>query len=305
LPSTTSSGVGDVGVWEGAELETKDKAYQVTDKNRITTLAPPGSSIHSGMRVASSLIFSLMLSRRRRSTALWLSRRRRRFSLAIIALGDALRHLFRMERETDDSLFGSCILCWVRSDILRTDATRTRCAVTAKGSCTKAVWCREGELLVPGAGRVDGEWGDGEARVGLAMRRYEDCMRMCTMPWRGGRAYAASLGTGGACGTTVGGGRIGGGGWTRARTGPSIGRVGARVVDGVMVCRWWRFACIVSKRGRKGGKTIVVVSGRMGRRSLVGAIVGIMERGRERRELGGKGELLVLLLVLLIGRVGC
>ena len=38
------------------------------------------------MRVASSEIFSLMLSLRLRSTALWDSRRRRRFSLAINAL---------------------------------------------------------------------------------------------------------------------------------------------------------------------------------------------------------------------------
>jgi hypothetical protein len=40
------------------------------------------SNIHSGMSVASSLIFSLILSRLRLSTALWLSRRRRRFSFA-------------------------------------------------------------------------------------------------------------------------------------------------------------------------------------------------------------------------------
>ena len=38
------------------------------------------------MSVASSEIFSLMLSRRLRSTALWDSRRRRRFSFAINAL---------------------------------------------------------------------------------------------------------------------------------------------------------------------------------------------------------------------------
>lgn len=38
------------------------------------------------MRVASSEIFSLMLSRRLRSTALWDSRLRRRFSFAISAL---------------------------------------------------------------------------------------------------------------------------------------------------------------------------------------------------------------------------
>ena len=38
------------------------------------------------MRVARSEILSLMLSRRRRSTALWDSRLRRRFSLAIMAL---------------------------------------------------------------------------------------------------------------------------------------------------------------------------------------------------------------------------
>lgn len=37
---------------------------------------------HSGISVANSVIFSLMLSLRRRSTALWDSRRRRRFSFA-------------------------------------------------------------------------------------------------------------------------------------------------------------------------------------------------------------------------------
>jgi len=45
----------------------------------------PPSSMHSGIRVASSLIFSLMLSLRRLSTALWLSRLLRRFSFAIRA----------------------------------------------------------------------------------------------------------------------------------------------------------------------------------------------------------------------------
>ena len=46
------------------------------------------------MRVASSEIFSLMLSLRLRSTALWDSRLRRRFSFAIIALCavPAIRH---------------------------------------------------------------------------------------------------------------------------------------------------------------------------------------------------------------------
>ncbi|KAF8316558.1 hypothetical protein DL93DRAFT_740951 [Clavulina sp. PMI_390] len=47
----------------------------------------PGSmSKHSGISVASSEIFSLMLSRRLRSTALCDSRRRRRFSLSIATL---------------------------------------------------------------------------------------------------------------------------------------------------------------------------------------------------------------------------
>ena len=44
--------------------------------------SPPTSNIHSGISVASSLIFSLILSLRRLSTALWLSLRRRRFSFA-------------------------------------------------------------------------------------------------------------------------------------------------------------------------------------------------------------------------------
>jgi hypothetical protein len=49
-------------------------------------LLGPSIRRHSGIRVASSLIFSLMLSRRRRSTALCDSRRRRRFSLSSAAL---------------------------------------------------------------------------------------------------------------------------------------------------------------------------------------------------------------------------
>ena len=51
----------------------------------------PGSSITSGMSVASSLIFSLMLSRRRRSTALCDSRLLRRFSFTIAALNERTR----------------------------------------------------------------------------------------------------------------------------------------------------------------------------------------------------------------------
>jgi hypothetical protein len=47
------------------------------------------SSIHSGINVASSEIFSLILSRLRRSTALCDSLRRRFFSLASAALGGA------------------------------------------------------------------------------------------------------------------------------------------------------------------------------------------------------------------------
>ena len=43
---------------------------------------PPTSNIHSGISVASSLIFSLILSLRRLSTALWLSLLLRRFSFA-------------------------------------------------------------------------------------------------------------------------------------------------------------------------------------------------------------------------------
>ncbi len=48
-------------------------------------LAGPPSSMHSGIRVASSVIFSLMLSLRLLSTALWLSRLLLRFSFAIRA----------------------------------------------------------------------------------------------------------------------------------------------------------------------------------------------------------------------------
>jgi hypothetical protein len=68
------------------------------DKGRSRGV-PPTSSIHSGIRVASSPIFSLMLSLRRRSTALWLSRRRRRFSFAIIALRKVPRLLYCMRHE--------------------------------------------------------------------------------------------------------------------------------------------------------------------------------------------------------------
>jgi hypothetical protein len=134
-----------------------------------------------------------------------------------------------------DSLFGSSIM-WVRSDILRADSTSAWCAVTAKGSCTKAVGRREVELLVPCAGGVYGEWGDGKTRVGLAMRGYKDSMWMGAMPRRGGRAYTASLRTGGACRAAVGGWRFRGRGWTGPRTGPSISGLGAGVVDGMVVC---------------------------------------------------------------------
>ena len=44
--------------------------------------SPPTSNIHSGISVASSLIFSLILSLLRLSTALWLSLLLRRFSFA-------------------------------------------------------------------------------------------------------------------------------------------------------------------------------------------------------------------------------
>jgi len=42
-------------------------------KNKKKDNPPPTSNIHSGINVASSLIFSLILSLRRLSTALWLS----------------------------------------------------------------------------------------------------------------------------------------------------------------------------------------------------------------------------------------
>src|SRR6266851_5491387 len=137
-----------------------------------------------------------------------------------------------------NSLFSGSIVCWVRSDILGTDSPSARCTVTTKGSCTEAVRRWEGKLLVPGAGRVHGEGGDGEARGGLAMRWDEDCMWMGAMPWRGGRAYASSFGTGRAGRSAVGGGGLRGSRRTRARTGPGIGGLGEGVVDGMMVGRW-------------------------------------------------------------------
>lgn len=152
-----------------------------------------------------------------------------------------------MEWGKNDSLFSSSILSWVRPDILGANSTSSWCAVTAKGSCTEAVRCREGEFLVPGAGGVHGERRDGQARSGLAMRGYEDCMWMGAMPWRGGRAYAAPFGTSCACRTAVGGGWLRGGWRTRTRAGPSIGGFRAGVVDGVVVCRWWGLSWIVSK----------------------------------------------------------
>jgi hypothetical protein len=102
---------------------------------------------------------------------------------------------------------------------------------------------------MPGTGRVYGERGDWEARSGLAMRWDENCMWMGTVPWRGCRAHATPLGTGRACGTTVGGGRLRGSRRARTRTGPSIGGLGARVVDGMVICRWWGIAWIVPERG--------------------------------------------------------
>jgi hypothetical protein len=153
-----------------------------------------------------------------------------------------------MKIQFENSLFSSRVLARVCSDILGADPTSAGCAVTAKGACPKAVWGREGELLVPGAGRVYGERRDWEARGRLAMWRYENRMWMSAVPWRGCRAHTASLGTGRACRAAVCGGRFGSSGRARTRTGPSIGGLGAGVVDGVVICGWRGVACIVSKR---------------------------------------------------------
>jgi hypothetical protein len=162
------------------------------------------------MRVASSVIFSLMLSRRRRSTALWLSRRRRRFSFAIIALGTEYIRLSphtKRKRSTDyDSLFSGCILRRVCSNVFRTNPACTRCAETAKGTRAEAVGSWERELLVPCASRVHREWGDGEGRGRLAVGGDEDCVwvRAMAMPRRGGGANAAAFRTSSPCRTPVG-----------------------------------------------------------------------------------------------------
>jgi hypothetical protein len=125
---------------------------------------------------------------------------------------------------------------------------------------------------------------------------------MSAVPWWGSRAYTASFGTGRACGATVGGRGLGGSRRTRTRTGACICGIGPGVIDVMVVRRWGCIARIISKRRRKGGKTIVVVLGSMGGGCWVGIIVGIVEGGSERRKLCGEGELLWL-LVLLVGRV--
>jgi hypothetical protein len=102
---------------------------------------------------------------------------------------------------------------------------------------------------MPGTGRVYGERGDRETRCGLAVRRYENRMWMGAMPWRGSRAHTAPLRTGRARRTAMGGGRLRSGWGARARTGPSIGGLGAGVVDRVVICGWRGVAWIVSKGG--------------------------------------------------------
>jgi hypothetical protein len=102
---------------------------------------------------------------------------------------------------------------------------------------------------VPSAGRMYGERRDREARGGLAVRRDENRMWMGAMPRRGWRAHAAPLGTSRARRTAVGGGRLRSGWRARARTGPSIGRLGAGVVDRMMIRGWRAVSRIVSKGG--------------------------------------------------------
>lgn len=90
----------------GAKLTIRSIIGKNEDRSKRV---PPVSSIHSGIRVASSLIFSLILSRRRRSTALWLSRRRRRFSFAIIALSKVTRLLACTRRHEKSELKTHCL----------------------------------------------------------------------------------------------------------------------------------------------------------------------------------------------------
>jgi hypothetical protein len=157
--------------------------------------------------VASSLIFSLMLSRRRRSTALWLSRRRRRFSFAIRALDtEYIRLLTLRKRKRSigyDSLFGGCILSRICSNIFRANPACARSAKTAKGARAEAVGSWERELLVPCTCRVYREWGYRKGRGGLAMRGDENCMWVWAMPRRGGGANAAAFLSGSACRTPM------------------------------------------------------------------------------------------------------
>ena len=100
---------------------------------------------------------------------------------------------------------------------------------------------------MPGTGRVYGERRDWESRIGLAVRRYENRMWMGAMPWRRCRAHTAPLGTSRARRTAVSGGRLRSSWRPRARTGPSIGRLGAGIVDGMVICGWGSVAWIVSK----------------------------------------------------------
>jgi hypothetical protein len=186
-----------------------------------------------------------------------------------------------LRKENDDSLFGSCIMGWVCSNVFGTDTTSTGCAVTAKGARAETIWCWEGKLLMPGTGRVHGEWGDGKGRGGLAVRGYEDSMWVCTVPRGGYRTDATTFGTGRACGATMGGWRLGGSRWTRARTGTSISRLGTGVVHWRVVRRWWWITWIVSKGGREGGEAIVVVWRWMSGGIRVGIGVRVVEGGGE------------------------
>ena len=158
--------------------------------------------------MASSVIFSLILSRRRRSTALWLSRRRRRFSFAIIALGtEYIRlspHTKRKRSIGYDSLFSGRILRRICSNVFRTNPACTRSAETAKGARAEAVGGRERELLVPCTSRVHREWGDGEGRGGLPVGGDKNCVWVRAMPRRGGGANAAAFLTSSPCRTPVG-----------------------------------------------------------------------------------------------------
>lgn len=200
----------------------------------------------------------------------------------------------------DYSLFGGCVLSWVCSNVFRANPACTGSAETAKGARSEAVRGRERELLVPCAGRVYREWGDGEGRVGLAVGGDENCVWVRTMPRRGGGADAAAFRTGGACGTAVSRRWLGGSRWPRARTRAGVCGLGTRIIDGVMVSGGRGFSWVVSEGGGKRGDATVVVWRCLAGGGRVGICISVVEGSGKWGELGRERELLRLLRLLLV-----